>query len=1113
LLAFLGVPNGRYSTLVFVGIQLAGRFERMHWLCASRRATRRRWLARLTSLFIAGIASLEVRAQPGSLDLDFEPNAPGIGRVHSVVIQPDGKVLIGGEIGSNGQNQGIARLNSDGKPDGAFNPGSGANLSINSISLQSDAKILIGGGFTNFNGQARTYVARLNPDGSLDSNFNGQLQFGGSGIAGVLAIQITSDNKIIIGGGFPGIPGKTQRGIARLNANGSLDTDFVVGTGVAGATNSLGADLSVVTALALQADGKIVIGGNFTSVNGTPQRYLARLQSDGTVDSGFTPDVNDNISALTVQSDGRILIGGPPFSVNSVVRNGIARLNPDGSLDSSFDPGTGTGAVGSFPFVTSITVESNGRIVVGGGFSQFNDSTNHQGIARLLSNGTLDSTFETDVEGRVEGIVDAVALQTDTKILIGGLFKSVNDIARTNLARLNGDPVGSPGTNAADFLANFEWRNPLPQGNMLRGIAEGNGTVVLAGDHGTVLTSQDGATWTLHRTGATNTCSSVAFGNGTFVAVCNNPYTSSVMISTNGSDWSAQPDFAESYLTAVGFGNGTFVGVGYANSTVTGDGLRGRVVTSTDGKTWVLRANVPTALESITYGGGRFVAVGTDHFVDGPLMITSTNGIQWSVLAVPTQLPLHDVTFGNGTFVVAAGGNGDFGQGWHVYDSLITSTNGQDWIEHKISGSNVLQRVAFGNGLFAAVANGEAFTSSSGVAWTRQAIQTPLLIGDFRFVAGQFTLVGYHGEIYTSLDAKAWSRRSQGPTDDLLSISTGTNRFVTVGDGGLILSSTNGALWAPQSSGTSNRLNAVTYGNGQFVAVGMEGTILSSADGSIWTAEVSGVATPLLGTTYGNGTFVVVGAAETNGLVLTSADGHNWQKQTITNSAALFGVTAGNGLFATLGIFGIILTSPDGLTWTPRTPRTNFTELTDITFGSGIFVAGGYYHGSTHRDPIIWWSTNGTSWNAAPAWPGYQIGSPLTHVAYVGKTFVASIEDGTLVTSSDGKQWSARSSETSSSLAFAEGNGTVIAAGAGGTILQFHLASPGAMVLSARRNSGGGLVIQGGKTSEQVVIIEASTNLLQWLPIFTNSTTATQVEFVEPDSKATPGRFYRTATH
>ena len=149
--------------------------------------------------------------------------------------------------------------------------GDGASSLVLSLALQPDGKVLIGGSFTSYNNILRNSIARLNADGSLDASFNPGTGVGGGTFPRVNSLALQPDGKVLIGGGFSAYNGTPRRYVARLNADGSLDASFNPGTG---------ADASVYT-VALQSDGKVLISGIFTSYNGTPRRYVARLNSDG----------------------------------------------------------------------------------------------------------------------------------------------------------------------------------------------------------------------------------------------------------------------------------------------------------------------------------------------------------------------------------------------------------------------------------------------------------------------------------------------------------------------------------------------------------------------------------------------------------------------------------------------------------------------------------------------------------------------------------------------------------------------------------------------------------------------------------------------------------------
>jgi uncharacterized delta-60 repeat protein len=281
----------------------------------------------------------------------------------------DGKVLIVGDfIYYNGiPRKYIARLNNDGSLDMSFNPGTGASHNIFTIAVQSDGKVLIGGVFTSYNGTPRIGIARLNTDGSLDATFNSGLGAG----AGISKIAIQSDCKVLIGGVFTSLNGTARTGIARLNTDGSLDTTFNYGLGAG----------DMIPQIAIQSDGKIVIGGVFTSLNGTARTCIARLNTDGSLDTTFNPGSGANrlFVSIAIQSDGKIVIGGNFTSYNGTPRTGIARLNTDGSLDTSFNPGSGANG-----YVASIAIQSDDKIVIGGNFTSYN-GTARNCIARIFN--------------------------------------------------------------------------------------------------------------------------------------------------------------------------------------------------------------------------------------------------------------------------------------------------------------------------------------------------------------------------------------------------------------------------------------------------------------------------------------------------------------------------------------------------------------------------------------------------------------------------------------------------------------------------------------------------------------------------------------------------------
>ena len=266
----------------------------------------------------------------GAVDLaDFDPGSGTNDWVRSVIALPDGKILAAGDFTTfnNANVNYLVRLNANGSIDNTFNQSPGANDWIRSMSRQSDGKIIIGGDFTTYNGITSNYIDRINADGTLDlSTFNpgdGANNF-------VYTTALQTDGRILIGGIFTAYDNVTRNGIARLNTDGSLDTGFNPGTGVNAAIYSI----------SIQADGKIIIAGDFSTYNGVSRSGVARLNADGSLDTGFNPGTGATASVYTstLQSDGKIILGGLFAFFNGLSRNGIVRLNTNGSVDTSFDP-------------------------------------------------------------------------------------------------------------------------------------------------------------------------------------------------------------------------------------------------------------------------------------------------------------------------------------------------------------------------------------------------------------------------------------------------------------------------------------------------------------------------------------------------------------------------------------------------------------------------------------------------------------------------------------------------------------------------------------------------------------------------------------------------------
>ncbi|HEY0549016.1 MAG TPA: Calx-beta domain-containing protein, partial [Verrucomicrobiae bacterium] len=364
---------------------------------------------------------------PGNVDYEFNTGAGANNTVRSVALAPRGglvdflgRVVIGGDFTTvnNFVFNRVARLLPDGAVDSSFNPGAGANSNVLAVAVQLDGKVLAGGEFTTMNTTNRPRLARLNGDGKLDLSFD----LGASGVNGaVRAIALQANGQVLIGGDFGQVSGVARGFIARLQTNGVLDSNFVANVN------------GSVHAIAVQADGRIVIGGTFALVDGVSRASLARLNTNGTLDTSFAigSGFNGPIRAVAVHTDGKILAGGAFGNFNTTNLNNLVRLDAFGALDNTFTAGTGPDGA-----VLSIATANNGRIVIGGAFSNYN-AMPRAFFARLTPNGALDSLFNigTGANGTVRGVV----AQENSAIVIGGDFTVVNGLPRNRVARIHGD--------------------------------------------------------------------------------------------------------------------------------------------------------------------------------------------------------------------------------------------------------------------------------------------------------------------------------------------------------------------------------------------------------------------------------------------------------------------------------------------------------------------------------------------------------------------------------------------------------------------------------------------------------------------------------------------------
>lgn len=384
--------------------------------------------------------------------------------VHKAALQSNGKIIIAGAFTkyNNISSVGLARLNTDVTLDTSFlDTGSvPAGRPPYDFAVLPNDKIIAVGYFTGFNGGSNgNGIVKLNSDGTVDTSFN----VGGSGIGAndiVRALAVQSDGKILLGGGFiHSYNGVTTQNMIRLNADGSLDTTFRFPYTYQKSTYS---SINKITVL---PNGKILVAGhqgttwierNFFGERpriypGQPHLFL--LNHDGSLDTSFEPSYIDAasyydtcsscnfpIQNLLVQPDGKIVVVGAFKNYNSQEKSFIVRLKDNGSIDDTF-----TVATTSSRAIKDVIMEPSGKLIIGGEFDKYSGNSIAKRLARLNTNGTLDTTFS-PASGPTgtypRSSVHDLQRQADGKIIVCGNFTHYNAISATNITRIITEVAG-----------------------------------------------------------------------------------------------------------------------------------------------------------------------------------------------------------------------------------------------------------------------------------------------------------------------------------------------------------------------------------------------------------------------------------------------------------------------------------------------------------------------------------------------------------------------------------------------------------------------------------------------------------------------------------------------
>ncbi|WP_264530262.1 T9SS type A sorting domain-containing protein [Flavobacterium sp. N502540] len=333
----------------------------------------------------------------GSSDAAFKVLTDNTANWHTcpIVIQSDGKIILGSQFTVAGVIKPMIRLNTDGTIDTTFDtPSLPASSYIYCLTLLPDGKLLVGN-------TSSKKLLRLTADGALDTTFYVEHPE----IEQCIDVLVLPDGKLIVAGSIrmpdPGGKG-TSYNLEKLNADGTIDPTFDINAGFMGRNG-------YTSSLALQPDGKILVGGRFDSCDGKNSKSLARLHPDGSYDNTFTSpiyDTNPVVNDILVRPNGNILIGGN-FSASSIY--GIAMLLPNGSVTYSFSPSTaGTSVmITEYAEVRRVLQQPNGMILHCGDYNSIGGQNNKTNMIRLLGTDSYLVNGYTRLDMQNNGCTDA----------------------------------------------------------------------------------------------------------------------------------------------------------------------------------------------------------------------------------------------------------------------------------------------------------------------------------------------------------------------------------------------------------------------------------------------------------------------------------------------------------------------------------------------------------------------------------------------------------------------------------------------------------------------------------------------------------------------------------
>lgn len=462
---------------------------------------------------VNGIARLH---KDGQLDESFNAGDGFNGNIKKLILTGT-KIIIAGNFSSyNGTSaNGIIRLNNDGSIDESFNSGTGLTGFVYDAIYQPDGKIVVAGNITKYNNNAVKYLVRINPDGTFDPSFRTGFTFD---YGSIFTIELHDEGKILIGGSFEFKDGLNH--LARVNSNGTLDPSFNKGG------SGPGWNVYDIHFQIIESERYILICGNMDRYNDVKTSRIIRLTPDGTLDDTFIPLPNfggslysriytyfgniyvysyynmfclnsngeavssfKNPASTIYWSDntleGEILIEGIFYS-NNQYQYGLYKITPDGEKIIAFS--TSLGSTGT---VATGAVNSKGEIFIGGDFNNVDNEVANS-FAKLNQDGSVNPEFNTGTgfkgdsyNTHINASIKSIVLQDDGKILVGGFFRNYNGIQCKDLIRINND-----GSFDLEFYENIKG---LSLSTVEKIDLQSNGKILVGGDNFLIRLNIDGS--------------------------------------------------------------------------------------------------------------------------------------------------------------------------------------------------------------------------------------------------------------------------------------------------------------------------------------------------------------------------------------------------------------------------------------------------------------------------------------------------------------------------------------------------------------------------------------------------------------------------------------------